>query len=180
MRWLQPDVSFSLYKGRRRLCKIFYKTKQFKKTFLAHTLFLLTLFPTCSPFLFGVFGNFGVNLVQDLSFLHHQALTSFPHGQAGRGWHSDGKLSLGRRFSNYTLETNQPEHCFLISRTKQWCMVWRTPEVTSPSANPPRQLFKSFHPLCFRLFTCRIKQTGFPVITGAPQHEKKEPPCAST
>lgn len=55
--------------------------------------------------------------------------------------------SLSRRFSNYTLETNQPEHCFLISRTKQWCMVWRTPEVTSPSANPPRRLFKSRHPL---------------------------------
>lgn len=39
--------------------------------------------------------------------------------EVGGGWHSDGESTLGRRFSNYTLETNQPEHCFLISRTKQ-------------------------------------------------------------
>lgn len=36
-------------------------------------------------------------------------------GEAGTQMESP----LSRRFSNYTLETNQPEHCFLISRTKQ-------------------------------------------------------------
>lgn len=104
--------------------------------------------------------------VQDPGLLRHHFLT-VKWGEAGTQMES----SLSRRFSNYTLETNQPEHCFLISRTKQWRMVWRAPEVTSPSAIPPGRLWKSLHPLR-RLFTCWIKQTGCPVITGAPQHEE--------
>lgn len=50
--------------------------------------------------------------------------------------------SLSRRFSNYTLETNQPEHCFLISRTKQWCMVWRAPGGHISVSNPARSAFR--------------------------------------
>lgn len=95
-------------------------------------------------------------------------------GEAG----SPMESSLSRRFSNYTLETNQPEHCFLISRTKQWCMVWRAPGGHISVSNPARSALRE--PPCSRPFsTCWIKQTGFPVITGAPSMRTK-PLCAST
>lgn len=63
-------------------------------------------------------GVFWVNEVHDPCFLHHRALTSFLHGRGGETG-TQMESTLSRLFSNYTLETNQPEHCFLISRTKQ-------------------------------------------------------------
>lgn len=47
-----------------------------------------------------------------ISKLSHRILTV-------GGGATQTESALSRRFSNYTLETNQPEHCFLISRTKQ-------------------------------------------------------------
>lgn len=79
-------------------------------------------------------GGERLNRVYDPGFLLQQALATFPHGRrevefcvTGRGGRDGGggeaaaqtESGLSRRFSNYTLETNQPEHCFLISRTKQ-------------------------------------------------------------
>lgn len=72
----------------------------------------------CPSSLFRILRPVWVNEVHDPGFLHRQTLTSFLHswgGEAGTQMES----TLSRRFSNYTLETNQPEHCFLINRTKQ-------------------------------------------------------------
>lgn len=88
----------------------------------------------------------GLNKVYDPGFLLQQALEPFPHGrmevvvEGGRGGGGEAaaqtESGLSRRFSNYTLETNQPEHCFLISRTKQQCTGWTTLEVTHTPPTP--------------------------------------------
>lgn len=48
-------------------------------------------------------------------------LSASPGSHIVSSWSRGTRMesTLSRRFSNYTLETNQPEHCFLISRTKQ-------------------------------------------------------------
>ena len=118
-------------------------------------------------------GVFWINEDHDPGFLHHQALTLFPHGQRGEAG-TQMESTLSRRFGNYTLETNQPEHCFLISRTKQRCMDWRTLEVTrSPSGIPP---YGGFHPLR-PAFISLIRPTWLPAITDASQQEERVTVC---
>lgn len=122
-------------------------------TWLLHLLLILRL---CSEILGSFFWGGRLNKVYDPGFLLQQTLEPFPHGrmevvvEGRRGGGGEAaaqtESGLSRRFSNYTLETNQPEHCFLISRTKQQCTGWTTLEVThtppphSPSKTTPRLL----------------------------------------
>lgn len=143
--------------------------------------------------LFGILGSFiwwcgGLNKVYDPGFLLQQALEPFPHGrmevvvEGGRGGGggeaaAQTESGLSRRFSNYTLETNQPEHCFLISRTKQQCTGWTTLEVThtpppphSPSKQPSLRLLRSPHFASTRLNRPHLplqRERRLPLITHA-------------
>ena len=84
---------------------------------------------------------FGVNKVGDLRHLHGISLSlslllslslslSLLVLMVGVSGSLTGS-SLGRQFGNYTLETNLPEHCSLISRTKQQRVNWRTAGVSA-------------------------------------------------
>lgn len=96
-------------------------------------------------------------------------------GEAG----SPMESSLSRRFSNYTLETNQPEHCFLISRTKQWCMVWRAPGGHISVSHPARPALRE--PPSSRPSLHLLDQTNrFPGDHRCTRSTREKPACAST